>query len=410
MVDQMHLGYVVKRYPRFSETFIVNEILAHERAGIPVHIFAMRRVNEPYFQPILGEVRSPVTYIHDSTPKDERFWAALKLGAAQLPGFWAKLDALQAAEPADVLQAIELAVEARLVGISHFHAHFATIATRIAQLAAHFAGIGYSFTGHAKDIFHKDVDGETLREKMMHATAVVTVSDFNLQWLRTHHGAAAHHVTRVYNGLRLTDFPYCAPDPHSRKIVAVGRLVEKKGFESLIEACARLKADGIDFECTIIGEGPRGDRLRDMIARLGLGDLVSMPGALPRDAVAAAFRGAAVSVMPCVVAEDGDRDGLPTVLIEAMALGTPCVSTNVTGIPEIVRDAQTGLCVRQRDPDALATALGRLLANPALRTRLSQNGRALIEAEFDVDRNAATLRDIFASRPTEIIESLRAVG
>jgi glycosyltransferase involved in cell wall biosynthesis len=228
--------------------------------------------------------------------------------------------------------------------------------------------------------------------------------------LRTHHGAAAHHVTRVYNGLRLADFQYREPDPHSRKIVAVGRLIEKKGFEILIEACARLKARGIDYECVIIGEGPRREALCSMIDQLGLAGLVKMPGALHRDEVAAAFRSAAVSVMPCVIAEDGDRDGLPTVLIEAMALGAPCVATDVTGIPEIVRNDDTGLCVRQRDPDTLANALERLLQDPALRARLSKNGRALIEAEFDADRNAAILRDIFASPPADIIESMRAVG
>jgi colanic acid/amylovoran biosynthesis glycosyltransferase len=410
MVDPLHIGYVVKRYPRFSETFIVNEILAHERAGIPVHIFAVRKVNEPYFQSILGEVRSPVTYISDSAPKADGFWMTMKSGAASLPGFWKALDRVQSADTADVQQAVQLAIHAREAGITHLHAHFATIATRIAQLAAHFAGITYSFTGHAKDIFHENVDPESLRDKLAKASAVITVSDFNLDWLHSHYGAEARSVTRIYNGLQLSDFPYEPPTDRPPKIIAVGRLVEKKGFDILFAACAILRARGVDFECNIIGEGPQGEQLRTMIDQLALGEHVRMLGALPRHQVVAAFREAAVSVMPCVIADDGDRDGLPTVLIEAMALGTPCVGTDVTGIPEIVRDNETGLCVRSRDPVALADALERLLGDRDLRIQLAERGRALIEAEFDVDRNAAKLRALFGSGLQTISEGLRAIG
>jgi glycosyltransferase involved in cell wall biosynthesis len=195
-----------------------------------------------------------------------------------------------------------------------------------------------------------------------------------------------------------------------RKIIAVGRLVEKKGFDVLIEACALLNARGVPCECDIIGEGPQGEQLRAMIDELALGAHVRLLGALPRPQVVAAFRQAAVSVMPCVIAEDGDRDGLPTVLIEAMALGTPCVGTDVTGIPEIVRDGETGLCVRQRDPVALADAIERLLGDLALRAQLAERGRALIEAEFDVDRNAALLRALFSSSAQTMGAGLRAVG
>ncbi len=402
----MKIGYVVKRYPRFSETFIVNEILAHERAGVPIEIFAVRRVNEPYFQSILGQVRSPVTYISDSAPKAEGLWSALKAGARALPNFWQSLEESHADDVADVIQAIHLAVAVRDLGITHLHAHFATVATVIARLAARFAGIEYSFTAHAKDIFHEDVDAEALRRKLTDARAVVTVSDFNFAWLNERYGPAARAVSRIYNGLDLREFPYTAPTERARKIVAIGRLVEKKGFDVLIDACALLMARGVAFDCTIIGEGPLGDPLRAQIARLGLDEHVAMVGALPRPNVVAALNASAINVMPCIIAEDGDRDGLPTVLIEAMALGTPCVGTDVTGIPEIVRNEETGLCVAQRDPVALAGALHRLLDDEALRLRLAAAGRALVEAAFDVDRNAQVLRTLFAAPA----ESLRAVG
>lgn len=395
--DPLRLGYVLKRYPRFSETFVINEILAHERAGVPVEIFAVRRVNEPHFQSILGEVRSPVTYIPDGMPKIEAFWALLREAHAALPGFTARLEAVLTAEVADVYQGILLALKARTLGVGHLHAHFGTIATTIARLAAHFAGIGYSFTAHAKDIFHENVDDEALRLKLKDAAVVVTVSDFNLGWLRQRHGAAAERVRRIYNGLPISSFAYCAPVDRDPEIVAVGRLVEKKGFDVLIRACALLRSRRVPFRCTIIGEGLLFEELAVLIDSLGLGNDVGLAGALPRPKVAEALQRAAVCAAPCVQAADGDRDGLPTVLIEAMALGTPCVGTDVTGIPEIVRHGETGLCVAQRDPEALADALAALIGDGALRVRLSERARALVEEEFDVDRNAAQLRGLFES-------------
>ena len=406
----MHIGYVVKRYPRFSETFIVNEILAHERAGVPVQIFAVRRVNEPQFQSILGQVRSPVQYISDSTPKAEGLWNALKAGARELPGFWATLEQFAEEELPDVLQAVQLAIAARIVGITHLHAHFATIATTVARMAACFAGIGYSVTAHAKDIFHADIDPLKLRPKLADASAVVTVSDFNVTYLTREHGVRPPHLSRIYNGLWLEEFPYSAPAERPNHIVAVGRLVEKKGFADLVEACALIASRGQRFTCEIIGDGPQRAALEAQIAALRLEDTVRLSGALPRPDVARALQGAAVSALPCIVADDGDRDGLPTVLVEAMALGTPCVSTDVTGVPEVVRHGETGLCVAQHDPAALADALTALLGDPALRNRLAANARAMIERDFDADRNAAQLRALFAPAESAVVHPLRAAG
>lgn len=406
----LRVGYVVKRYPRFSETFIVNEILAHERAGVPIDIFAVRRVNEPHFQSILGEVRSEVIYIPDGMPKAESLWQALAQARSRLPGFWAVLGTLEMVSIEDVYQATLLALQAHGRGIMHFHAHFATVATTVARLAARFAGIGYSFTAHAKDIFHADVEPESFRQKLEDADAVVTVSDFNVDWLRRRYGTAATGVRRIYNGLELDAFPCGSPAERPHDIVAVGRLIEKKGFEILIEACARLRERQVPFRCTIIGHGLLREALAAQVAGLELGDHVVLAGPLPRPEVAARLRAAAVCAAPCVVAEDGDRDGLPTVLIEAMALGTPCVATDVTGIPELVRDDETGLCVPQRDPTVLADALARLLDDTALRVRLAGNARALIEQQFDVDRNASALRSLFITSVEGRDDPLRATG
>jgi glycosyltransferase involved in cell wall biosynthesis len=188
-------------------------------------------------------------------------------------------------------------------------------------------------------------------------------------------------------------------------ILAVGRLVEKKGFGDLIEACGILERQGRRFGCRIVGAGALAADLQGRIHRWGLADRVELVGPRPQNEVIEEMRNAAVLAVPCIVGQDGDRDGLPNVIQEAFALGTPVVSTDVTGIPEVVRDGETGLQIPQRDPQALAHALERLLLDPALRVRLARGARRLIEAEFDIRRNSARRRALFrgelpvASRP-----------
>ena len=200
---------------------------------------------------------------------------------------------------------------------------------------------------------------------------------------------------RIYNGLDLERFGYRDPGMREPLIVAVGRLVEKKGFRYLIDACRLLRADGVRFRCVIVGSGDEEASLRARIAEQGLGGLVSLEGPRPQCEVVELVRSAAAFAAPCIVGRDGNRDGLPTVLLEAMALGTPCVATDVTGIPEVIRDGETGFCVAQEASGQLADALGVLLNNSNERVRLARNARALIDADFDVHRNAALVRRLF---------------
>jgi colanic acid/amylovoran biosynthesis glycosyltransferase len=220
----------------------------------------------------------------------------------------------------------------------------------------------------------------------------VTVSDFNVTHLR---GAApAARVQRVYNGLHLERFPFSAPADRAARILAVGRLIEKKGFGDLVDACALLAAQGRRFGCDIVGSGPLAVALAARIAEHGLRDTVRLLGPYSQDEVQRAIRGAAVMAAPCVVGSDGNRDGLPTVLLEAMALGTPCVATPVTGIPEAIEDERTGLLVAERRPAQLAGALARMLDDASLRVCLAGAARARVEERFDADRNAARLRAV----------------
>ncbi|MCC7323797.1 MAG: glycosyltransferase family 4 protein [Gemmatimonadaceae bacterium] len=393
------VGYVVKRYPRFSETFIVNEILAHEAAGLPVDIFSLYPPNDTHFQDTLSLVKAPVTYLTAEGVRALDFWSAIEGAAHVVPAIWQSLEAARGQEARVVYQAARLAAAVRQRGITHLHAHFATMPAQVARLAARWAGITFSITAHAKDIYHDSVTTDALRALLRDASGVVTVSDYNARYLVETIGVDALRLHRIYNGLDLDRFDVALRSDRRPTILAVGRFVPKKGFDVLLDACALLVRDGARFTCRLVGGGSEEGSLRARATALGLGHVVQFDGPLPQREVMAALREATVFAAPCVVAEDGDRDGLPTVLVEAMALGTPCVATDVVGIPELVRHRETGLLVPPQDAPALAVALRALLEGPALRLQLATDARALIEAAFDVRRNAALVRALFQAAP-----------
>ncbi|WP_198806089.1 glycosyltransferase family 4 protein [Leptolyngbya sp. BL0902] len=391
----MSIAYVLKRYPRYSETFVVSEILAHEATGLEIKIFALRPPMDTHFQDIISRVKAPVRYLPSGAGRRTNFWQALQAAADMLPQFWSRL-AMAAGEPVqEVYQAALLACEAVAQGITHFHAHFGTSATTVARLASHFTDIPYTFTAHAKDIFHETVQPDDLRRKLNDAAAVVTVSDYNMQYLRQQYGESAASVQRIYNGLDLEQFAYAEPRQRPPQILAVGRLVEKKGFGDLIKACGLLVQRQVEFRCNLVGTGELAAELQAQIEAANLQPWVSLVGPQPQREIKRWVQEAAVFAAPCVVGSDGNRDGLPTVLLEAMALGTPCVSTDVTGIPEVLQHEVTGLQVPQRDPVALALALERLLRDAHLRVSLATQARQQIEANFDIHTNAAQLRRVF---------------
>jgi glycosyltransferase involved in cell wall biosynthesis len=389
------VAYVLKRYPRYSETFVVNEILELERAGARLQIFSLRHTEDGHFQDAISRVRAPVTYLASTGLKAAELWATMNRVRAALPGAWRAMEALHDLEARHLYQALRLAEEARRLGITHLHAHFATEATTIARAASRIAGIPYSFTAHAKDIFHESVDAAELGRKIGDACAVVTVSDFNRRYLERFDSVDSGSIVRIYNGLDLDRFQFSDPATRSPFVLAIGRLVPKKGFACLIDACALLRDRGRPFRCAIVGVGALDAALRERVRSLALEEYVRMVGARPQSEILDWIRRAAVLAAPCVEAEDGNRDGLPTVLLEAMALGTPCVSTEVTGIPEALIDDVTGLAVPQHDAQALAEALARLLDDGALRSRLARQARAHVELHFDVARNVVQLRELF---------------
>ena len=336
----LRVGYVLKRFPRLTETFILNEMLELERQGAIVEVFSLREPRDEPRHPDLASLKARVHYLTSSLPHDpcsddafEALWRGKPLDKAR------KLRR-QAARISDLATA---------AGLDHLHAHFASDAATVALMAGAFSGISVSFTAHARDIYHTyvspEIDAAVRRAKLEMAGFVVTVSDYNARYLDALSAGRAR-IQRIYNGIDTTLFEPDAGTLRERDLIlSVGRLVEKKGLDDLVTACARLRDQAIAFRCRIVGEGPLREALQARIDELGVADQVRLLGALPQDEVRALMQRARVMVLPCVVSASGDRDGLPTVLLESLAVGLPAVSTSVSGVPEIIEDGATGLLV-----------------------------------------------------------------
>ena len=390
----IRVGYVLKMYPRFSETFIVTELLSMEEQGVDLEIFSLRSPVDGRFHESLARVKAPVCYL-DAGGKASEAWETLRRGRSALGSrLEHELDELLEVSLIDACQAIELALAVRRRGITRLHAHFATVATTVARLASRLADVPYSFTLHAKDIFHEGVDQAQLRTKLADSAAAITVSDFNERYLKTRFGDSAKTVVRVYNGIDLDLFSMEPPVSRPPVVVAVGRLVEKKGFHHLLDAIALLVRRGRTVHLDLVGGGIEQAGLKARADALGVAGQVTFHGPLTQLEARDRIRGAAVLAAPCIVGADGNRDGLPTVILEGLALGTPVVATPVTGIPEAVVDGHTGLLVPEGDVPALADALCRLLDDPDLRCRLADAGRRHVEANFDSRVNVRQLREV----------------
>lgn len=400
--------YVLKRWPRLSETFIASEILAHEAAGVPVEIVVLYPPVETVPPGPWDRVKAKVRYL--AAPADAEGVQLLEEAVARaLPAIPAVATIAQdepGVRPRELAQAIWLAQLAGERRYRHLHAHFATVATTVARVAARLSGLHYSFTAHAKDIYHESVDQADLARKLGQASCTVTVSAYNLGWLRSRFGSAADRAAHIYNGVDLAEYPFHEDQDREPVILYAGRLVPKKGVADLLRAGRLLLQSGRSFRCDIVGGGPLEVMLRAEAAALGLDQVVRFLGPRSREEVAGLMRRARVVAAPCVVSDDGDRDGLPTVLLEAMALGTPCVSTEVTGIPELIDHETTGLLTPQHDPAALAAALGRLLDDATLRIRLARAARARVERDFDITRNTALLRRLFVAPSPALVQEV----
>jgi glycosyltransferase involved in cell wall biosynthesis len=406
-------------FPRFSETFILAELLELERQGVRIRIFSLRPPQDTETHADLTRLRATVDYVPLPTWKAWRSLSGAHLGVLArhpvryLAAAWRVVRRRRRDSAKHFVQAAWVAARLEGAGISHVHAHFASSATSVAIHLNRLTGPSYSFTAHAKDIYLDTVSSNDLARKLAGARFAVTVSDYNARHLAPLDRRG--RLVRIYNGLDLAQFAARERRPELPPLVlAVGRLVEKKGFDDLIRACAVLKGRGVAFRCAIVGSGGERDGLASMIEELDLTDRVELAGPMPRERLIELLPRASAFAAPCVVAADGNRDGLPTVLVEAMALGVPVVASDVTGIPELVRHGETGLIVPQRDPTALALAIQTLVTDDAFAARLATAGRRLVEEKFDLRRNVAVLRRLLVGarvaprRATEARQELPA--
>jgi glycosyltransferase involved in cell wall biosynthesis len=405
------VGYVVKRFPRASETFIAREILELERRGVKVHVFALRPADTVQPHAWLGSLRADVTLCGPLPLKEA--WVLLEERAARGTAPANRVHRVLGAaidHPAGrgrryLCEAVAVARAAEERGVRHLHAHFANHPAFVAMLASALSGITYSFTAHAKDIYAVGPTPATWRRQLHNAAFAVTVTEANRDYIEKIAGPAACGSLRtLYNGVDLSRPPAAARagEPNRLRLVCVARLIEKKGVDILLEAIGRLQRTGTAVECVIVGDGPRRASLEAQAAALGIGESVLFAGAMPHQDVMEQLRAAEIFVLPCRIASDGDRDALPTAILEAMAAGVPCVSTPVGGIPEMILQEKTGLMVPAEDPPALAAAIRRLLEDDLLRRRMRSAARKRAENLFSTPRNVTVLHDWFvaASQPS----------
>ncbi|MCK6483669.1 MAG: glycosyltransferase [Phycisphaerae bacterium] len=391
------VAYLLQVFPKFSETFILNELIEHQRQGAAVRVLSLRLPREGRFHRMLADLNEAAEYLPEALSDApgraaEALWSATRHSPrAMSRATWGRLRGRFTTR--DVWQAAMARRWAERRGVTHVHCHFGGYAARVAFLSRLMGGPSFSMTLHAFDIFRRDVDAALLREMIETSAFTVTVSRFNERFLRDVIGASALKIRVLYNGLPLERFAFHAAPRSSRTIVAVGRLIEKKGFTHLVRACAILAQRGALDRCDIIGDGREKDALKALIRELGLSGVVRLTGPQPIERVAAALTEASAFALPCVAAQDGNMDALPTVLLEAMASGCPCVSTRLSGIPEIIEDKASGLLVEPGDEAGLADALERVMTDAALARRLALAGRQRVERLFDVRNSVATLSD-----------------
>lgn len=393
--------YVLKRFPRLSETFVLREILGLELAGVQILVDVLLPPEHGPTHPELAALQARVRHL----PRHPKLRARATLQvhsrlALRHPLRWAVLAvrSRQAGTWRRFVQAGPVAARIRGEGAGHVHAHFATSACEVATMAARLAGVTCSVTAHAKDIYHRD-NAPNVARRLAGARTVVTVSGHNVAHLAGVLSAPGRcpDVRHIPNGVPVG----AATDPAaSNTVLCVARLVPKKGVDLLVAAAALLRAKHPQLRVDIIGDGPLRAELAAQIDRLGLGSQVRLLGSATSSDVTRAMTRARAVVLPCRIDANGDRDGMPTVLVEALACGVPVVSTHLVGIGEVVIDGETGLLVGPEDAAELAWALDRLLTDPGLAAHLGDAGRRLVDERFRPADSTSALIDVFTgARP-----------
>lgn len=424
MADE--IAYIVKGFPRLSETFISNEVLLLEQSGVAIQLYSVKHPDEQLQQNSVSRIKANIVYLPAVTSLSNRFlpfwlmynippfikahlqlvcsrpfaflrtlWIALSMTLVYRSTPWAKPKKIFIKE---FIQSVYIADQIQRSGtVRHIHAHFCHGATSIALFVSNLTGIPFSFTAHAKDIYQKNQNpGDLLQKKIKAAAFVATCTGANKRHLDSF--GNAERIKLIYHGLDIDFFKPAKQWPVGTlpEILSVGRFVEKKGFRFLLEACAILKNRGMQFHCRIIGE--RDDAfpsMQKMIESLALTGHVTLEEAKTHAELKDIYQQSEIFALPCQIVDDGDRDGIPNVLVEAMACGLAVVSTNISGIPELIEHRRNGLLVAEKNSQELADALEQLLTDKTFARLLSMHARETVLQEFDSAQTTRQLLRLF---------------
>jgi len=396
------LVYVVGKFPSVSETFILREMQALEQRALrlcvlslepgdeTVHADARDLAQRTIYRPAPLSLRSLLAQAFAMLLHPLGYLGAVLFalrGAAGTPGGASEL-------MSSLFAAGFFVCALRGTRPRHVHAHFASMPTTVGLMLAHMLDISFSFSAHARDIFTNE--SILLGRKLQEAEFVTVCTRYGLDYLRQQHPVAVgERLNLVYHGVDIVELMPVPSQPADPPIIlSVGRLVEKKGFPILLRAATILRSTGADFELHIVGDGPEEEDLRRLAHGLGLGDCTRFHGVMAHEDLIPLFQQAALFVLASIIASDGDRDGLPNVLIEALALGIPAVGTRVSALSEILEHGQTGLLARPGDPEDLAHQMERLLYDEELRARVIDRGRRLVVTKFDTQQNVQALAEL----------------
>jgi len=423
----MRIAYVIPAFPPApSQPFVVNEMIEVQAAGHEVLAVPLYRARAALRHGTFGRLRPAAVF---SPALVDAGILARSLGtvlARPIAVFRTLVSLHRAAGTNPWSHARLLAVTPKALAaarwlatarVDRVHAHFANQTADCAAIAATIAGIPFSFTAHAYDVYSRAprFRNDTLGWKLRRAAQVFAVSEFGARRLRAALPPSARdHVHTAYVGIPLDLFrPEPAlPNLDGLRLLCVARFAETKGLDTLLDACAVLRERGVRFRLRLYGEGPLHEALVARIAGHALGGQVVLGAPIPQEEVARQMRACHVVVVPCRPDRSGDMDGIPTVFMEAMATGRPVISCPISGIPELVRDGETGLLVPPDDPRALADAVERLARDEPLRVRLGRQGRALVERQHDQRETARRLLDLMVgpAPPTGVVEAARTAS
>lgn len=393
-----HVAVLVKRFPRLSETFVLNEFLELRQQGVPLRLLAIMDPTESHIQPEAASLMPEVTYLRGPS-----FWPLLpRLLTIAYRHRRGTVSALRWVVPRRKWASWRRLAEALILVDElggqkvHLHVHWAHAPGATAFLAHRIAGIPWSLTTHAKDLYTTPIDD--VAERCAQAVFVATCTAANAAYLIDVIGVDPGKVVVCRHGVRLDRFNPSRRRPEAGQVLTVGRLVPKKGFTTLIEACAILARRDVMVRLDIVGSGPLGDELADLAVARGLRESVTFHGPRPQPDLLAFYERAQVFALTPAVQPDGDRDGVPNVILEAMAAGLPVVTSAVSGIPEVVQHGRTGLLVPPDDPEALAASLEMLLADPAQAESLGRAAAQAVRTSFDLPACVTPVAELLRGR------------